>query len=564
MEPSSYTIHARVGSGALDKADRLFRNDDTGTFVELLQNSRRAGATVVEVTITEPDPSALSSVVTIHDNGRGIQDFAQLLTLWESGWDQTTKTTEDPAGIGFYSLCRSGVEVSSGSQYSNITPKAFLGKASATVEQRDDCVSGTRLRFIRSGNLATLTSALRKAAEFYPIEVRLNGESLPRHDFLAGALHREVIDGVEIGFSTHFSHDMHYRDENWNFYGARIHESFHSFAGVVPAAPAEGPQALYVRFNVLETGRIKLQLPDRRNVIQDEFFHQFCRKVRAAAYRWFQRQERHLLSFSEWKDAQDLGVELPEAACQLKTWSNLAHDEFAHAVFDEDRTEYVSDVRRVMIVDDDVANRHTLQGALHSGAKLEYILYRERREFSGYSWYDSLPRLVDIDVIVDGVSTADQQWNTKARPKKIELALSIERPGEDHEVLKVPAFIHVESDEPGAISFVAVENSPWDNDQLNGSFDMADFLVYATFSYWEEGDTWETQLDQHSRDVQQLVNEYFRGPRASLVALLNAALTPDIRHLADQLKVCGIRLNRQEPSERSWEPELVGVDGQPL
>jgi hypothetical protein len=71
MESSSYTIHARVGNGALEKADRLFRNDDGGTFVELLQNSRRAGATLVEVTITEPDPSTASSVVTIHDNGRG-------------------------------------------------------------------------------------------------------------------------------------------------------------------------------------------------------------------------------------------------------------------------------------------------------------------------------------------------------------------------------------------------------------------------------------------------------------------------------------------------------------
>src|SRR5262249_28281745 len=149
MESRCYTIHARVGSGALDKADRLFRNDDTGTFVELLQNSRRAGATLVEVTITELDPSNISSVVTIHDNGRGIQDFAQLLTLWESGWDQTTKATEDPAGIGFYSLCRSGVEVFSGNQYCNITPEAFLGKASATVERRDDCVSPTPLPLSR-------------------------------------------------------------------------------------------------------------------------------------------------------------------------------------------------------------------------------------------------------------------------------------------------------------------------------------------------------------------------------------------------------------------------------
>lgn len=34
-------------------------------------------------------------------------------------------------------------------------------------------------------------------------------------------------------------------------------------------------------------------------------------------------------------------------------------------------------------------------------------------------------------------------------------------------------------------------------------------------------------------------------------------------HHKDRLKVCGIPLNGQGP-ETSWEPELVGVDGEPL
>lgn len=122
----------------------------------------------------------------------------------------------------------------------------------------------------------------------------------------------------------------------------------------------------------------------------------------------------------------------------------------------------------------------------------------------------------------------------------------------------------MESDEPGEVLFVAAQSSPWDNDDLRGPFGVVSFLCYATFSYWDEGDTWETQWDQHSKDVQHAANEYFRGPRASLLALLNAALSSDIRHLADRLNVCAIKVNRNEPGERSWTVELTGAGDQPL
>src|SRR5438046_1436338 len=117
----------RTSPGILSKADRLFRNDVAGTFVEELQNARRAGASRVDITL-ESQPEDLTSlgfagteaagasfcVVTVHDDGDGIQNFQRLVTLGDSGWDQDTQATEDPAGMGFFSLCLSGVEVSSG------------------------------------------------------------------------------------------------------------------------------------------------------------------------------------------------------------------------------------------------------------------------------------------------------------------------------------------------------------------------------------------------------------------------------------------------------------------
>ena len=72
-------IRGRVSSAILDKVNRLFRNDDAGVWVELLQNARRAGASIVQVEIVEVDQACR---ITVADNGSGIRNFQSLLTLW--------------------------------------------------------------------------------------------------------------------------------------------------------------------------------------------------------------------------------------------------------------------------------------------------------------------------------------------------------------------------------------------------------------------------------------------------------------------------------------------------
>jgi len=49
------TIQAHVSARILNKADRLFTNRLSQVFAELLQNARRAGASLVSVT-TNPEP----------------------------------------------------------------------------------------------------------------------------------------------------------------------------------------------------------------------------------------------------------------------------------------------------------------------------------------------------------------------------------------------------------------------------------------------------------------------------------------------------------------------------
>jgi hypothetical protein len=131
MNISNDVISAAFHPGILDKADRLFRNDDEGIWIELLQNARRAGATGVDVSIEEYASDTGACTVTVQDNGRGIDDFQKLLTLGCSGWAAETQAREDPAGMGFFSLCRCTVEVHSGYGLVRISPAVFLGKAEA-------------------------------------------------------------------------------------------------------------------------------------------------------------------------------------------------------------------------------------------------------------------------------------------------------------------------------------------------------------------------------------------------------------------------------------------------
>ncbi|MCF6252739.1 MAG: ATP-binding protein [Methylococcaceae bacterium] len=61
---------------------------------ELMQNARRAGATEIRFTIKD-------DYLTIDDDGVGIDDFSNLLTVASSGWDAETIQKESPFGLGF-------------------------------------------------------------------------------------------------------------------------------------------------------------------------------------------------------------------------------------------------------------------------------------------------------------------------------------------------------------------------------------------------------------------------------------------------------------------------------
>src|SRR5712692_156339 len=80
---------------------RLFHNNIAEVVAEILQNSQRACAKNVQITIT-PDGFSIT------DDGHGLLDgidgFHTLLKLAESAFDNPTVEDQDPMGVGIVSL----------------------------------------------------------------------------------------------------------------------------------------------------------------------------------------------------------------------------------------------------------------------------------------------------------------------------------------------------------------------------------------------------------------------------------------------------------------------------
>jgi hypothetical protein len=565
-------IRAQISPTILSKADRLFRNDDAGVFVELLQNGRRAGANRVDIRIEQLPGNDAVSRVSFHDNGGGIEDFQKLLTLGDSDWSADVCQSEDPAGMGFFSLCHSEVDVWSGNQQAVLSREAFLGTAEVQVHTIKERMPGTRIVFTRDSSLSTLVNAAKQVSEFCPIQVFVNGEEVVQHDFLEGSLYRETIDGIEVGFGTSFRWRFGYRDDNWNFHGSLIREPFEGISGFLRLDQFGKWQneTLQARFNVVEVGRVKLQLPDRRAIVQDQKLREFETKVRAAAYRFFATQEHHTLPFVRWKEARSLGVTLREASALLKTWHASPVDDGIDPFFGSIEEHLLPSVSHILLVARSIPNQHTLEAALETGSQLDRELYQADEQYAGYSWYDALPILSDTAVTVDGNPHETWLEGLFPRPEKMVITATIKQSKLSDTFVDLPAIIHVvDGDEleygDEAPTFVAIRHSPWDNDELSGPFDISAFLFDATFQSSDdiEADSWDTQRDNYDAHVQREVDEYFRGPRAALMGILRNSLSWEARKYAGQAGVEEIRFKREGEAGRDWKIELVLGNDQP-
>jgi len=295
------TIQAKVSKRLLSKADRLFTGTLDGRIIEILQNARRAGATQVSITNKK-------GLVTVRDNGSGIDDFQKLLDLGNSDWDQAMEEAEDPAGVGVFCLAPRKVTICSKQKRIVIGRAGWTGKP-IQLTKADDRDKGTVLTF---ADEPWELSVVKKHAVFSGMKVIVDGKACPREPFVSSraALYPELGCRIEIRERGHLNQwHSQWRDQYFcdtamvNFHGQVIKFTY---------SPVRENLFSLVDMTGDPTG-IRMMLPARTQLVENKAFETLKAAIEKETYLFIQKRGKHKLSYEQYKRAAELGVQLPEA-----------------------------------------------------------------------------------------------------------------------------------------------------------------------------------------------------------------------------------------------------------
>jgi hypothetical protein len=295
------TICAKVNPRLLTKADRLFTGTLDGRIIEILQNARRAGAT--EVVITNEN-----GLVSVQDNGSGIDDFSKLLDLGDSDWDQAMEQAEDPAGVGVFCLAPRKVTICSKGKKVVISKAGWTGKPMELTEVDEPC-NGTMLTF---ADEPWELLKVQKHAVFSGLKVIVDGKSCPQQRFTS----RRAVSYPELGCKIEVRERDHISEwhKQWrdSYYHDTVIVNFHGQIVKLTYGPVSENLVFLVDMTGEPTG-IRMMLPARTRLVENKAFEQLKAAIEIETYRFIQKRGSHKLPFNEYKRAEELGIELPES-----------------------------------------------------------------------------------------------------------------------------------------------------------------------------------------------------------------------------------------------------------
>ena len=561
------TIQAHVSARILNKADRLFTNRLSQVFVELLQNARRAGASLVSVT-TNPGAAAGTTRITFTDNGSGIDDFNKLLYLGESGWDEAVERAEDPAGMGLFALLHSGVTVSSRGKTATITTEAFLGKEPVQVRDQDtpDPETGTTLVFIREEAETSIKETLQRVVRHGPVDVLFNGVVLGRQDFLAGAAYIKEVDGVRIGVFLGDSAPW----ETVNFHGNAIRVTLlERDLGKIVLSPAHiTPLNITARVDIVSTTSLHLKLPDRTDLVYDQAFSVLRRQVRRTLLEYLATVDEHIAPFPVYKEALDLGIFLKPAVAYLQPFFVSAQDSNSgQEPFDGDQCDYHPRVYEaaectLVTLDNDTCETASFTFDLGSRDRQlpgSLVPVQLERGFEGYEWYDSMARCHNFKLTIDDKPAEDAApISDLTLVGSIQLSFDLERSGAAPEqiVWDLPFAGWSQDSQDEAILFIT-RDSEW---AKTGSpyqpFSLIDAAQHLAFNPSDDpdADSFDTQEEFFQQRYEESIIKVLGGSIAAARLALSRALDWDLTTALDHASLSEVRLVRKENGK--WEAEI--------
>jgi hypothetical protein len=529
------SVHARINQNGLAQIADYFNQNPKTTLAELLQNSRRAHATQVEITAVQAGEDAL---VTVTDNGKGIEDEETLMELWKSGWDSETCQKESPAGFGFFALSclPKGVTVRSKTWEMHVDKFVFEGKGPATSIQEKPEFTGTRLTFhLPDTKVSQVDQYVESVSKYYPVPVRYNKRAMNQGDFLKGANHIEVVDGLRIGV-YYEGNSLPYNCKNINFYGVRLRHT-------IPC-PHRGWEIL---LDVEDAKMVNLVKPTRNHVIENQRWLDTLTLVRKAVYEACKARGEHHLPFCNWEEAISMGVDLPEAKAELRLstpsrihadgWDDLPlSPNYPHWL----RQELKAPVPNKNSILCDLSNSDI--AALHLSEREVPIMFDASTNMEGYSWYPQRTAKKLVQKIKVGTQTIrfetegemyakvgySPKWKrirkmiqNKTQPENVMLELHVEG-CENNEIVEIETDIAFAADESGS---EAVSN--WIGTE-KGTAEMTSGVLNALFFYESdsyESDSVETQEQEFEEFAEEEIIRRKFGEEAGLIHIIETETT---------------------------------------
>ncbi len=428
------TIQATVNRRLLNKADRLFTGTLDGRITEVLQNARRAGATRVEITNAD-------GRVTVRDNGHGIEDFSKLLDLGGSGWDEATEVSEDRSGVGLFCLAPKEVTLRSNGKRVTIRGDGWTG-APVDVMGDDESVQGTVLEFQdEPWSLSTVTNT----AVFSGMQVVVDGNDCPMLPFVSdNATHYPELgckievsesDGQAAWYSSARRGQRDDSNATVNFHGLLTSFSFYA---------VNGRCLDYLVDMTGEPTGIRLMLPARMCLVENEALERLKAAMELEAYRYLQRKGRHRLPYEQYLKAKELGVDLPEAEPDYRVGAPLGIGlgrvpmfmprglSLAECYrFDPDIKEGLIDVTNISLL------------VISKGFDSHFVPVEIPKHYDGYSWA-KLPTIDKVELDVGKVLHESLLWEGKLVCVD---SLTIAAHTSDGRVFRSPAYMGVRANQ---------------------------------------------------------------------------------------------------------------------
>ncbi len=574
------TIRARIHETAVKRVTRIYAATLADIFAETLQNSRRAGAARVRISVSastaRPDEIAATTgetplTVTVSDDGAGIADPTVLLSFGENGWDDALVRREDAAGFGFASLARRNCAVSSRPRSPDretppgwkvqLVPGHFLGDAEAEVHAHDEAPYpyGTAISFEATEAAAAIRNAAETAARHYPLPVVFEDcteddtagpEELPRRAFLDGAVHAEPWRGLVFGVFRN-RHDG-YRDPDLSFFGLTLTVG-------LPTVETVHGATWTVLADVDDCPDLELVLPARKEAVENAFLKEMREAARLAIYRAMAADPSPRPAFEDWTRARDVGIDIAPPPAVLRPWRPSVADcnDWREPGKPADALPDSSTGALVMDCDPEPPGAQALWRAAER-AGIASRLFEAERRLEGYAWYDALDRVTEITVRVaaGGDWMALEEYPLPGmsrspaaplppRPAAIRFRLAVQPASGPARTLDVPADLVFAGE---AWSWIDEAMPLVTEDSALQPHQLAALLMAGFFSPSDDADSdsWETQRNRFEEEALHLSTRLLLSDDEACRASIAEAVRRELVWFAPRDRTVDIRIRRPD------------------